>query len=63
MTLVPIGGHALLSDRRSAALVTSAGSIDWLCMPRIQGPHAPGGTWCTMRDEGCKRAATNPPGR
>lgn len=32
---VPIAEHALLSDRHSAALVTSAGSVDWLCFPRF----------------------------
>jgi alpha,alpha-trehalase len=31
----PIADHALLSDRHSAALVTGAGSIDWLCFPRF----------------------------
>lgn len=38
MTSVPIGEHALLSDRHSAALVTSAGSVDWMCMPRFDSP-------------------------
>jgi len=38
MTSLPIGEHALLSDRHSAALVTSAGSVDWMCMPRFDSP-------------------------
>jgi alpha,alpha-trehalase len=31
----PIADHALLSDCRSAALVSTAGSVDWLCCPRF----------------------------
>jgi len=35
MSDVPLHQHALLSDCGSAALVTSAGSVDWLCVPRF----------------------------
>jgi GH15 family glucan-1,4-alpha-glucosidase len=38
MTTTPIGDHALLSDCRSAALTTLAGSIDWLCFPDFDRP-------------------------
>src|SRR5438045_7597965 len=35
---LPIGNYALLSDCRSAALVSRAGSVDWLCFPRFDAP-------------------------
>ncbi len=35
MSGLPLGQHALLSDCRSAALVTTAGSVDWMCLPRF----------------------------
>jgi GH15 family glucan-1,4-alpha-glucosidase len=34
----PIGDYAVLSDCRSAALVSGGGSVDWLCFPRFDGP-------------------------
>ena len=34
----PIADHAFLSDRHSCALVDRAGSVEWLCFPRFDGP-------------------------
>src|SRR5437867_9658725 len=38
MSNVPIADYALLSDCRSAALVSRTGFVDWLCFPRFDGP-------------------------
>jgi GH15 family glucan-1,4-alpha-glucosidase len=32
----PIEDHALIGDTRTAALVTSRGEIDWMCIPRFE---------------------------
>ena len=36
-TSPPIADYGLLGDTRTAALVSSAGAIDWMCVPRFDG--------------------------
>jgi GH15 family glucan-1,4-alpha-glucosidase len=38
MSSEAISNYALLSDCSSAALVSAAGSVDWLCFPRFDSP-------------------------
>jgi GH15 family glucan-1,4-alpha-glucosidase len=38
VSATPIADHALLSDCHSAALVSRAGSVEWLCFPRFDSP-------------------------
>src|SRR5262249_57773626 len=58
MNDLPIGDYGLLSDCRSAALVSRAGSVDWLCFPRFDGQAVfarnldPGGGYFAIRPVG-----------
>jgi GH15 family glucan-1,4-alpha-glucosidase len=33
----PIEAYGLIGDTRTAALVSDAGAIDWMCVPRFDG--------------------------
>jgi GH15 family glucan-1,4-alpha-glucosidase len=58
MDSLPIGDYALLSDCRSAALVSREGSVDWLCFPRFDGPSV----FCRLLDPAGGRFVIHPAG-
>jgi GH15 family glucan-1,4-alpha-glucosidase len=59
MSNVPIAAHALLSNCHSAALVTTDGSVDWLCFPRFDSPSVFG----RLLDENAGHWSIHPAGQ
>ncbi len=35
MAYEPIGGDGVIGDMRTAALIATTGSLDWLCFPQF----------------------------
>ncbi|HEY1356182.1 MAG TPA: glycoside hydrolase family 15 protein [Solirubrobacterales bacterium] len=54
----PIGGYGFLSDCHTGALVSYAGPIEWLCLPRFDSPSVFG----ALLDRAAGRFTLAPPG-
>ncbi len=58
MSATPIADYALVSDCHSAALVSRAGSVDWLCFPRFDSAA----TFARLLDDGAGHFSVGPAG-
>lgn len=56
-TYLPIAEHGLIGDLQTAALVSSAGTIDWWCLPRFDSPSVFASLLDSERGGFCRVAA------
>ena len=54
----PIGSYGFLSDCHTSALVSYAGTVEWLCLPRFDSPSA----FAALLDRGAGRFKLKPKG-
>jgi GH15 family glucan-1,4-alpha-glucosidase len=58
VSTLPIAEYGLISDCHSAALVSRAGSVDWLCFPRFDRPSV----FARLLDESAGHFSIRPAG-
>src|SRR5690242_15935274 len=58
----PIAEHGIVGDLQTAALVSSAGTVDWWCTPRFDSPSVFGSLLDHERGGYCRVAADLPEG-